>query len=363
MPGQTLCKFLLFTVFGLLPLFSGIWTIAGADAPKKVKMTASGETAGPANGERQIVLAGGCFWGVQEYFSRVPGVLATRSGYAQSTVPNPSYEAVCGGKTNAAEAVLIDYDPKLAPLELLLRHFFQIIDPTAVNRQGNDIGSQYRTGIFYTDPEELKIISQVLQAETARVGKPLAVLAEPLRNFYKAEDYHQDYLKKNPAGYCHISFASLSKPELQAYVRPPDEKLKASLSADEYYVTRQNGTEPPFSGKYNDFDEPGIYVDVISGQPLFTSRDKFKSSCGWPAFSAPITGNALTARRDLSHGMDRVEVRSSLADSHLGHVFNDGPKEKGGMRFCVNSASLRFVPLKDMDRDGYGAYKKLVENK
>lgn len=309
------------------------------------------QTAGDKGVQKELYLAGGCFWGLQEYFSRVPGVLSTQSGYAQSLVPNPGYREVCSGSTNAAETVRIVYDPQKVPTELLARHFFRIIDPFAVNRQGNDVGSQYRTGIYFSDERDQPILARVMQTEQAKYQRPFAVTLEKLENFYPAEEYHQDYLKKNPGGYCHIRFDSLDDPDLQAdWVRSE----KDSLTPMAYHVTRENGTEPPFTGEYWKTDQPGIYVDVISGKPLFSSSDKFLSSCGWPAFSSPIDPDSIRKKPDFSHGMNRVEVRSSASDAHLGHVFNDGPAERGGMRYCINSAALRFIPLEEMAKEGYG---------
>ncbi|MBD5553511.1 MAG: peptide-methionine (R)-S-oxide reductase MsrB [Desulfovibrio sp.] len=307
--------------------------------------------------KEEIVFAGGCFWGVQEYFSRVPGVLASITGYAQSAVPDPGYRQVCSGTTGAVEAVKIVFDPEVVSLELLAKRLFRIIDPLSVNRQGNDIGSQYRTGMYYATAKEAEILKRVLAEEQLRHSRPVAVELSPLKNFYPAEEYHQDYLKKNPGGYCHISFASLNDPELAsrpAQTRPDKTQLRHKLSPEQYHVTQENGTERPFTGKYWDFDKPGIYVDIVSGEPLFSSADKFPSACGWPSFSAPINKNALVEKPDFSHGMNRVEVRSKEADSHLGHVFPDGPADRGGLRYCINSASLRFVPLEDMEKEGYG---------
>lgn len=314
----------------------------------------------------EIVFAGGCFWGVQEYFSRVPGVTSTETGYAQSAVANPTYRQVCSGATGAAEAVRIVFDPERVPLALLARRLFRIIDPVSLNRQGNDFGTQYRTGIYYVSPEQKPILESVMAEEQRKYRQPLAVELAPLANFYPAEDYHQDYLKKNPGGYCHISFESLNDPELASngqFRKPSREELKRTLAPEVYHVTQENGTERPFTGKYSQFDQPGIYVDAISGEPLFSSEDKFASSCGWPSFSAPISPRALVEKPDFSHGMSRTEVRSSVADSHLGHVFNDGPAERGGLRYCINSAALRFIPEAEMEKAGYGALLPLKKLK
>lgn len=315
--------------------------------------------------QREIVFAGGCFWGVQEYFSRIPGVVSTTVGYAQSNVPNPDYRQVCSGRTGAVEAVRILFNPGRVSLGQLARRFFQIIDPLAVNRQGNDMGTQYRTGVYYRDETEKEILEAVFREEENKYRARLAVELLPLRNFYPAEKYHQDYLKKNPGGYCHINFESLEEPLAESggsYKKPDAAELKRQLSPEAWHITQENGTEPPFSGEYWNFDKPGIYVDVVSGEPLFSSADKFPSSCGWPSFSASLDRDAITEKPDFSHGMRRTEVRSKLADSHLGHVFNDGPADRGGLRYCINSAALRFIPEAEMEKAGYGAWLPLKKS-
>ena len=307
-----------------------------------------------------IYLAGGCFWGVEEYFSRIPGVESTTVGYAQSNLANPSYELVCSGRTGASETVRILYDPSRLSLETLIRQYFKIIDPFAVNRQGNDIGTQYRTGIYYSDPADQKLLEGLVRAESERLGKPLAVELLPLKNFYPAEEYHQRYLRKNPSGYCHINFDSLAelpKPKN----KPDDESLRKRLNPQEYHVTQENGTEAPFSGRYWDNHETGIYVDIVSGEPLFLSKDKFDSGSGWPSFTRPVNPNSVEEREDNSHGMHRIEVRSSQADSHLGHVFDDAPASLGGRRYCINSAALRFIPEKEMEKECYGQLLPLLK--
>ena len=324
----------------------------------------------------KIYLAGGCFWGVQEYFSRIKGVLETKVGYANGLTVNPSYEEVCTGSTNHAETVEVTYDPKIIQLTVLLKQYFKIIDPVSINRQGNDVGSQYRTGIYYVDAQDLKIILEIKQQVAAQYDKPLAVEVLPLSNFYLAEDYHQDYLKKNPYGYCHISFASLADleqpggkrvpkdcPSLDQgrYRKPSDQELRAKLTPDEYAVTQEAATERPFTGRFWETKEPGLYVDIVTGEPLFLSSDKFDAGCGWPSFTKPIAPDVLREKMDVSFGLKRIEVRSRVGDSHLGHVFPDGPKIFGGLRYCINSAALRFIPKDEMDKAGYGDLLKLLD--
>jgi len=289
-----------------------------------------------------IYLAGGCFWGVQRYFNELVGVLTTEVGYINGNIDEPSYEMI--EKTNHAEAIKISYNDKLLSLEMLLEHFYKIIDPISMNKQGNDIGTQYRTGIYFVDKNDLIIIKASLEKLQLRYEKPLQIEVDSVHNYKKAEDYHQKYLKKNPSGYCHINFK-------------PDNNLKSLLTEMEYHVMKENGTEPPFMGEYHDFFEKGIYVDKLSLEPLFLSNDKFVSSCGWPTFSKTIK-NSVSEQKDLSHNMKRIEVRSLQSDSHLGHVFRDGPKKLGGLRYCINSAALLFIPIEEMEELGYKDFIK-----
>ena len=356
-------------------------------------------------------LAGGCFWGLEAFLKRLPGVRKTVVGYANGSTENPSYHDVCRWNTGHAETVAVTFDRRVLPADLLLDAFFEAIDPTSVNRQGNDCGTQYRTGIYWTDEAELPAIESALLRQQARYDEPLAVEVEPLDGFYPAEEYHQDYLGKNPGGYCHIDLGDAdafvrrmglvegracyeadglceppsapcaptpaatldaetpasSRNDAAARIRDagyapaPDEVLRRELTSEQYRVTRGNATEPPFRNVYDRQFEPGIYVDVTSGEPLFASGDKFDSGCGWPAFSRPIAPGVVTERLDRSLGTFRTEVRSRAGDAHLGHVFTDGPAEAGGLRYCINSAALRFVPFERMDEEGYGYLKPLVE--
>jgi len=315
---------------------------------------------------KEIWLAGGCFWGVEAYFSRVYGVAGTTAGYANGKTEKPTYEEVCSGNTGYAETVHVRYEPQTVSLVTLLRHFFRIIDPTTLNRQGNDRGTQYRSGVYYRNKEDLPVIRSVLEETQQQHNSPVVTEVLPLANFYPAEEYHQDYLEKNPEGYCHIDFGLLENNDPVsvnplAYQKSEPERLKKTLSDLQYSVTQLNDTEPPFRNPYWDNHEPGLYVDVVTGEPLFSSKDKFDSGTGWPSFTKPIVPEVVTYQSDYSSGTERVETRSRVGDSHLGHVFNDGPADKGGRRFCINSAALRFIPLDEMEKAGYGAFIPLVK--
>ena len=309
-----------------------------------------------------IYLAGGCFWGIEAYFQRINGVIHTTVGYANGTTEHPSYEDVVHRNTGHAETVCITYNSDQLTLADLLQYYFRIIDPTSLNRQGNDCGTQYRTGIYYTDPADKAVIDQALADEQRKYTQKLAVESGPLQQFFEAEDYHQDYLHKNPNGYCHIDVRQADQPLIRniqrfnanQFSKPSDAELQKSLSPEQYQVTQHSATERPFSHVYHALSKPGIYVDIVSGEPLFSSLDKFDSGCGWPSFSKPIEQQVVRNYHDHSHNMHRIEARSQAANSHLGHVFPDGPQEKGGLRYCINGASLKFIPLDEMTSAGYG---------
>ncbi|MDE5749958.1 MAG: peptide-methionine (R)-S-oxide reductase MsrB [Duncaniella sp.] len=310
---------------------------------------------------KKIYLAGGCFWGTEHLFALVDGVTGTVAGYANSLIPHPTYEMVCTGRTGAAETVEVTYDDTLVGLSELLAIYFRSIDPTSLNRQRGDIGTQYRTGIYYTDPADLPVIEAVVATVQRRHTSPLAVEVKPLANFYPAELYHQEYLSKNPGGYCHVS------PELFAEVRGrkatakrDKEALRERLTPLQWEVTQNGATDRPYVNEYDHEFSPGIYVDITDGTPLFVSSRKFDSGCGWPAFSRPIDPALITEHTDTSYGRVRTEVRSASSGSHLGHVFADGPADDGGLRYCINSASLRFVPAAEMEAEGYGDYLPLL---
>ncbi|MBQ8018383.1 MAG: peptide-methionine (S)-S-oxide reductase MsrA [Methanobrevibacter sp.] len=282
-----------------------------------------------------IYLAGGCFWGVEAFISRLKGVNNTEVGYANGNDLAPTYEKVCTGKTMHAETVKVTFNPEIISLEEILENFFKIIDPYVKNRQGPDRGTQYRTGIYWQNPNDEKAVIDFLKSKQKSSSKRIMVESHEIYNFYPAEDYHQKYLEKNPQGYCHVDLNLIDNEEFN------------HLTREEYEITQLSLTEAPFSGKYNNFFEDGIYVDVVDGEVLFSSDDKFDSGCGWPAFTKPISEDVITKNRDFSHGTTRIEVRSAKANSHLGHVFNDGPG--GSKRYCINSAALKFIPRDEVE--------------
>jgi peptide methionine sulfoxide reductase msrA/msrB len=281
------------------------------------------------------------------------------------------------------------YDASVVSLNHLLNLYFDIIDPYSINKQGNDRGPQYRTGIYYTNEADGQIAQNFIAEKQASTDRKIVVEVEPVRNFFPAESYHQDYLEKNPFGYCHISRDKFRKaassvdrsllpnltettdasedvsqlPSLEQgrYPRPSNEVLQENLSPLQYEVTVNAATERPFFNEFWDNHEAGLYVDIATGEPLFLSTDKFDSGCGWPSFTKPIATELVTELVDTSHGMVRTEVRSRSGDIHLGHVFDDGPIAEGGLRYCINSASLRFVPKSEMAASGYGDLLPLLD--
>ena len=305
--------------------------------------------------EQQIIyLAGGCFWGLEAYMERIQGVTDAVSGYANGKGDTTNYQLLHA--TDHAETVKVTYDPNKISLDKLLQYYFRVIDPTSINKQGNDRGRQYRTGIYYQNEQDKAVIEAALKTLQSKYQVPIQIEVEPLKNYVEAEEYHQDYLKKNPNGYCHIDIKKADEPLIddKKYPKPSDTELKQKLTALQYDVTQGKHTEHSFSNEYWDNFAPGIYVDITTGEPLFSSKDKFESGCGWPSFTKPIAAEVAEYQRDNSFNMTRIEVLSRSGHAHLGHVFDDGPRDKGGLRYCINSASIKFIPLDEMEKQGYG---------
>ncbi|MCA1030366.1 peptide-methionine (R)-S-oxide reductase MsrB [Bacillus timonensis] len=303
--------------------------------------------------------AGGCFWCMVKPFDEQPGILKVVSGYTGGHKENPSYKEVCSDKTGHLEAVQITFDPTVYSYEQLLATYWQQIDPTDAGGQFYDRGESYKTAIFYHSEEQKQqaLKSKEEIEKSGRFKKPIVTEILEASTFYPAEEHHQGYYKKNESHYKRYRKAS-GRDEFIKQHWNNKEELKGKLSEMQYYVTQENGTEPPFKNEYWNHTDEGIYVDVVSGKPLFSSLDKYDAGCGWPSFTKPIDELEVIEKIDLTHGMIRTEVRSSESDSHLGHVFNDGPGPNG-LRYCINSAALRFIPYSRLEDEGYSVYKKL----
>jgi peptide methionine sulfoxide reductase msrA/msrB len=341
----------------------------------------------------RAVFAGGCFWCMEASLEKVPGVVSVVSGYAGGSVKNPTYEQVGTGTTGHAESVQVFYDPSKLSYAQLVEIFWRNVDPTDGGGQFCDRGNEYRSQIFYENEAQKRIAEQSKQALEAsgRLKKPIVTQITPLEAFYPAEDYHQDFYKKNPLRYTTYRSGcgrdhrlaqlwgdeAIHGPKTAeaggasgarkgwsdvGWKKPSEEELKKTLTPMQYQVTQKSATERAFQNEYWNNHAPGIYVDVVSGEPLFSSVDKFDSGTGWPSFTKPLDKANVQEKSDISLGMLRTEVRSKHAGSHLGHLFNDGPKPTG-LRYCLNSASLRFIPADKLEEEGYGQYRSLFENK
>jgi len=358
-------------LLSILFVFTLITTACSKTGKEETVKTSAmkNEVSALSENEEIATLAGGCFWCMEAPFEKVQGVVKVISGYAGGTEANPTYKEVSSGKTDYRESIQVYYDPEVISYAEILDVYWRQFDPTDEGGSFGDRGHQYTSAIFYHNGKQ-KDIAEQSKKELDKSGifdKPIVTPIIKFTTFYPAEEYHQDFYKKDPNRYYSYrkgsgrdAFIMKIWGEEKNYTKPSDEELKKKLNDLQYKVTQKEGTERAFNNEYWDNHKAGIYVDIVSGEPLFSSKDKFESGTGWPSFIKPIDPKYVVKKEDSSLGMRRVEVRSKIGDSHLGHVFEDGP-EPTGLRYCMNSASMRFIPKEKMKKEGYGEYLWLIE--